>query len=301
MTTGDLSDGPIVVGTDGSANAADAVAWAATLAARRNRALRIVHAFTTIPGLRADAPPIADVNDAVTEEAGRVVAAAGDVAKAAAPDVRIETGVLNGDTAPALVAESRSASMVVLGATGRGGFTGMLTGSTAVAVTGHAECPVAVVRRRDDGTLAADDGPVLVGVDGSPLSECAIAVAFREASLRGVALVAVYAWRDVEYDGAYTRAPVQFAGGPHEQEQRELLAERLAGYRETYPDVEVERVVVLDRPRRQLLERSRTASLVVVGSRGRGGFRGLLLGSTSQALIQHAGCPVLVARNPRGR
>jgi len=75
-----------------------------------------------------------------------------------------------------------------------------------------------------------------------------------------------------------------------------LLAERLAGWSEKYPDVEVRRRVVRDRPAAELVDLSRTARLVVVGSRGRGGVRGLLLGSVGHALIHHAHCPVLVAR-----
>ncbi|PXY36499.1 universal stress protein [Prauserella flavalba] len=296
MTAGDISDGPIVVGTDGSEASMDAIRWAAALAARRNRTLRIVHAYTVMQGYGTDLPPSPEVYEIFEAEAKRLLSAAEHEAKLAESAVRVETAMPNNDSVPALVAESRSAAMIVLGATGGGGFTGMLLGSTAVAVTSHAECPVTVVRRRENGG-AAVDGPVIVGIDGSPVSEEAVAVAFREASLRGVPLVAVNAWLDLEYDTGRG----YFETGRHEEDQRRLLAERLAGWQERYPDVTVERVVVLDRPRRQLLERSRTASLVVVGSRGRGGFRGMLLGSTSQALIHHAQCPVLVVRHQRGR
>ncbi|WP_199433761.1 universal stress protein [Qaidamihabitans albus] len=299
MSTGDFSGGPIVVGTDGSESATDAVLWAAEVAARRHRPLRIVHAFTAFQAFYGGAlPPSAEVYDTLEAEGKSILAAAQHAAKDEGAGA-VETALLNSDAVPALVGESRSAGMVVLGASGRGGFADMLAGSTAVGVTSHAECPVVVIRRREDGTPVRADGPVVVGVDGSPVSEEAIAVAFQEASLRNAPLVAVNAWLDVEYYSAFNEARVYFEGGPHEQDQERILAERLAGWQQTYPDVAVERVVVLDRPRHQLLERSRSASLLVVGSRGRGGFRGLLLGSTSQALIQHAQCPVIVVRHQK--
>ena len=133
--------------------------------------------------------------------------------------------------------------------------------------------------------------PVVVGIDGSPASESATAIAFEEASRRGVELVAVHAWSDfavaelpgVEWSDVQTQA-------------EEALAERLAGWQERYPDVRVRRVVVLDRPARQLLERSESAQLTVVGSHGRGGFAGMLLGSVSAAVAESARMPVIVAR-----
>jgi nucleotide-binding universal stress UspA family protein len=167
----------------------------------------------------------------------------------------------------------------------------MLVGSPAVSVAAHGECPVVVVRAGDDGVIRTE-GPVVAGVDGSPTSIRALGAAFDEASWRGARLVAVHSWQDSDYVPEY----VALGAEPAEEERARVLAESLAGWQEKYPDVEVERVVVKDRPRHQLLERSATAQLVVVGSRGRGGFKGLLLGSTSQALVYHAGCPVLVVR-----
>jgi nucleotide-binding universal stress UspA family protein len=189
--------------------------------------------------------------------------------------------------------------MLVVGRTGAGGFTGMLVGGTAATVASHAHSPVAIIRGRQDTTMIPDSGPVVVGIDGSPNSEPAIAVAFEEASLRGVPLVAVHAWNDVTYED--TRGTVRVLTQPDALEggEERLLTERLAGWPEKYPDVEIRRLLVRDRPRHALLEASETAQLVVVGSHGRGGFTGMLLGSTSQALVQHAPCPVLVVRPER--
>ena len=132
---------------------------------------------------------------------------------------------------------------------------------------------------------------IVVGVDGSPASELAIAIAFDEASWRGVELVAVHAWSDTSMfefrvpDWSRVRS-----------EAEELLAERLAGWQERYPDVDVVRVVECDQPARQLLEQSKSAQLLVVGSHGRGGFTGMLLGSVSTAVVHTARTPVIVAR-----
>jgi nucleotide-binding universal stress UspA family protein len=185
--------------------------------------------------------------------------------------------------------------MVVLGSRGLGGFTGMLIGSTAVGVTAHGHCPVVVARGSEGRT-----GPVVVGVDGSPTSELALAMAFEEASLRRAELIAVHAWSDVPTQ-SYAAANRTLEQWDAEQvKAEELLAERVAGYREKYPDVVVTRSVTKDQPVANLLAHAAVAQLVVVGSRGRGTFSGLLLGSTSQAMIYHAPCPVLVAREQTG-
>ena len=133
--------------------------------------------------------------------------------------------------------------------------------------------------------------PVVVGIDGSPASESATALAFDEASRRGVELVAVHAWSDF----AVSELP-GIEWSDVQKQAEETLAERLAGYQERYPDVTVRRVVVLDRPARQLLEQSEAAQLTVVGSHGRGGFAGMLLGSVSSAVAESARMPVIVAR-----
>ena len=291
----------IVVGVDGSAGAKEAVRWAAEMAAQRKLDLLVVHGLRVAElyyggGLAGTASMI----DLVRETAVQILDEAKAIAHAVDGDLTIETAMPTESPAPLLIDLSRSARMVVVGQTGHEGFAGMLLGSVATAVAGHAHCPVAVVRTGSDKLPPPKEGPVVLGVDGGTVGEQAIEVAFEEASLRGVPLIAVHAWNDVTYDdtrGA-TRLPVNRES--IEQEERRVLAERLAGWQEKYPDVRVERELVLDTPRHVLLERSSKAQLVVVGSRGLGGFRGMLLGSTSQALVQHANCPVLVVRPQPG-
>ena len=132
---------------------------------------------------------------------------------------------------------------------------------------------------------------MLVGVDGSPASELATEIAFDEASRRRVELIALHAWDDAGLFG--------FPGVDWpllETSEEEMLAERLARWQERYPDVTVRRQIARGRPARHLVEGSDTAQLVVVGSHGRGGFAGMLLGSTSQALVYNAPCPLAIVR-----
>lgn len=173
----------------------------------------------------------------------------------------------------------------------------MLAGAAVAAVVSNAGCPVVVVRGRGGDGPVPLDGPVAVGVDTSPNSEAAIAAAFEEASFRQVPLVAVHAWADVVCDAIErTARPVPERETQRQPVEERLLAQRLDGWQEKYPDVEVRRKLVRDRPRQVLLDESERAQLMVVGTRGRGGFAGMLLGSTSQALIHHSACPVLVVR-----
>ena len=288
----------VVAGVDGSECGLQAVRWAAAEALRRQLPVRLVaaHAWPSgglvgDPGLGVDYRAV--LRDVVL---GHLATAAAD-ARQVAPELDIEQVEVTGYPVPVLLGESAHAEIVVLGDRGLGGFTGLLIGSVAVEVTAHASCPVIVVRGSEPDRTGPRPEPVVVGVDGSPTSEAATAFAFEAASLRRVPLVAVHVWRDVLVDA--TMAPL-LDWDVIDSDEREVLAERLAGWTEKYPDVPVRRLVARDRPARALVEESGRAQLVVVGSRGRGGFHGLLLGSVSQALLHNAHCPVAVVRSPRG-
>ncbi|WP_158888104.1 universal stress protein [Amycolatopsis anabasis] len=285
----------IVVGVDGSDRALHAVRWAALSAARHRAPLRLVHA-AAFPDLFVGAavPPPPGVKDLLRARGWKLLREARRLAESVAT-VDLHTEVVPDLPAPYFVEASKSARMLVLGASGRGQFTGLLAGSITVNLAAHAHCPVVAVRG-EGWEEARGDRPVVVGIDGSPASEPAIEYAFAEASARDVGLVAVHAWGDGDFASVFAEAELYFEWEPLGDSERRLLAERLAGWSEKYPDVPVERVVVRDRPRHELLTRSKSAQLVVVGSRGRGGFGGLLLGSTSQALLHRADCPVMIAR-----
>lgn len=281
----------IVVGVDGSESALNAARWAAAEAKRRGLGLRVVHVWGVTDGYYGGGLPLpASAFDVLEQEAERVLNQAVEAARQTEPELPVTGEMPCLAPIPHLVELSRTARMIVLGSTGRGGFSGMLVGSTTVAVSTHAHCPVAVIRGQEH------TGPVVVGIDGSEAGVPAIEVAFDEAAQREVPLVALHVWSDLDYDSAFGSTRYLAGGEGLGEEEQRVLAEALAGWQEKYPDVVVQRVVLNDRPRHQLLEWSKRAALVVVGCRGRGGFRGLLLGSTSQALIHHAECPVLITR-----
>ncbi|OXM49407.1 universal stress protein [Amycolatopsis thailandensis] len=287
----------IVVGVDGAEPGRAAARWAATRAAERGLGLLIVHALHVEQrayggGLAGPAPWF----DLLAADGRRILDEAVEETGTAAPGVRVDTLMPTGSPVAVLADVSKSAAMVVIGGTGKGFFGEMTIGSTASAIIAHAYCPVVVLRARKGTANYPEAGPMVVGVDGSPLSEQALEAAFEEASRRNASLVAVHAWSDVTYDDVYGMARLVTQWESIEDDERRLLAQRLAGWQEKYPDVAVERSLVRDRPRQVLLEWSAKAQLVVVGSRGRGGFTGLLLGSTSQALAHHAECPVMVVR-----
>ncbi|QRP42822.1 universal stress protein [Amycolatopsis sp. FDAARGOS 1241] len=285
----------MVVGTDGSPGAEEAVRWAARMASQRNLDLVIAHGLeVTVLFYGAGVAGMGEVFDLAQRAAESIVADARRAALAVDSSLTITTETVSETAAAVLVHLSSKARMVVLGRSGIGAVGGMLIGSAVATVVSQAQCPVAVVRDRD-GTVPTV-GTVVVGVDGSPNSEQAVGVAFEEASLRGVPLTAVHAWSDLTYEGIYGTARLMPPWDAIEPDAMRLLAQRLAGRQEQHPDVEVRRRLVRNNPRKALLEESKHAQLVVVGSRGRGGFKGLLLGSTSQALVRRAQCPVLVVR-----
>jgi nucleotide-binding universal stress UspA family protein len=287
----------IVVGADGSDGSGDAIRWAAAAAAWHNVELRIVHALQLAElyyggGMAGTG----DLFNVVRQDAVRIVRNAVETAHSVRENLTISTDCPVESPGSLLIDLSRDARMVVVGHTGRGGFVGMLVGATASVVAAHTHCPAGVIRGRQGTGVIPDVGPVVVGIDGSPASEQAIATAFEEASLRSVPLIAVHAWSDVTYDETHGTARLVREWKSLEEGEQRLLAERLAGWQEKYPAVLVRRELERDRPRHALLDWSATAQLIVVGSRGRGGIRGMLLGSTSQSLVQHAQCPVLVVR-----
>ena len=285
--------GPVVVGVDGSESGVDAVRWAAREAARRRVGLRLVSALVIPEPNHIGNPGLGtSYKRTMTEAAETVLEEAVALAGATEPGLDLESDLRTGFPVPVLLDESTRAGLVVVGSRGLGGFTGLLVGSVAVALAARGTCPVVVVRGTPEED-ATDIRPIVVGVDGSPVSEEALACAFEEAALRGAPLLALHTWQDDVID--LSIAPV-IEWNAVEAEEHVLLAQRLAGWAEKYPDVEVRRQVERDLPAAGLVELSCTARLVVVGSRGRGGLRGLLLGSVGHALIHHAHCPVLIAR-----
>ena len=290
----------LVVGVDGSEGSRAALIWSAQEAHRRQLPLRIVAAA----GLDAVMPATASelwghlwahqeswANDVVNEAA--------DLARQTAP-VEPQTAVYLKESAViALQGEAESAGLLVVGSRGRGAAIASRLGSTAIALTQQASCPVVVV---PGGPFDVETGgDVVVGVDGSQTSQRAVEFAFAEAALRKTGLTAVHAWTlpwlrstlSIRHEVVNVTRPAM------QQEAAAVLSESLAEIRQKHPAVPVVEQAVEERPAVALVEASHDAPLLVVGSRGRGGISGLLLGSVSHAVLHQAPCPVAVIRRPQ--
>jgi nucleotide-binding universal stress UspA family protein len=284
----------IVVGIDDSPAARLAVQWAARNAELRKVPLTLVHAISPEVSTMLRTPLPAGLMRWQQDHGRRLVDEALKVVEEASQrggPAGVHSEIFSSAAVPTLVDLSKDAELVVTGAQGSGRWPGRLIGSVSSGLLRHAHCPVAIIHDQDPAIPYPSQAPVLVGIDGSPASELATAIAFDEASRRHVGVIALHAWSDLdvsEWPGIDWPATQSMA--------EEVLAERLAGWQEQYPDVQVSRTVMQAQPARQLVERSDEAQLVVVGSRGRGGFAGMLVGSVGETVAQMARVPVIVAR-----
>jgi nucleotide-binding universal stress UspA family protein len=297
---GAMASKPIVVGCDGSDGSELALGWALQAARGRRAPVRIVNAVVPPVNPLPTHISYTPADPAVLMEAAeQTLGAALATARRTAPAVEVDTHMAYGEVAATLIEESIDAEMIVVGSRGLRGFSGLLVGSTGIALAAHAHCPVVVIRPERDGVEPGPEaGRVVVGVDGSALSTEAVGFAVEEASLRGRGLTAIHVWQSPYVDSPDKGAPIpgsimatEFGG----QEMR-ALTDALAVWGQKCPAVEIREVVVHANPAAALVAASAGAELVVVGSRGRGGFRSLLLGSVSHALLHHAHCPVAVVR-----
>lgn len=267
----------VAVGVDGSDHGRRAVEWAAREAALRHAPLHVIHAFVW-PLLRI--PPVfADIGPAggLRAHADDLVSEAANAARSVAPRIKVHTTVRTAFPADALAAESRRSSYVVVGSRGLGAFGRMLAGSVTADLVVRTRCPVAVI-----GHPAAEPNtyaPVVVGVDGSPHSEAALETAIDLAAHWHARLLAVHV------------APTLWSG------QRAAVEAVVEPWLEKHPDLDAGVAIVEGHAGGALVELSRTARALVVGSRGAGGFAGMLIGSVSQATLHHAHCPVVVVPN----
>lgn len=314
----------VLVGVDGSPPSLAALDWAAAYAKVHAKSLHLVCAYS-VPSFTAAALDggYAALDDTAIAEGARAVLDEA-LARVSPLGLTASSAVATGDAAAVLVELSRDADLVVVGTRGRGGFAERLLGTVSSALPAHAHCPTVVVPyRRHDRTGPGSRGMpaevpgvvpaeppaepgadavrptlpvhrIVVGVDGSEAAEVALARAVRETEAWGAELTAVtavpigtstsfLAWLPSAIDH---EAVLHDVGAGLDVVVDRALAE--------HPDVQVRRHVLDGTAAQLLTEFSEAVDLVVVGSRGRGGFAGLLLGSTSQAVLHHASCPVMV-------
>ena len=282
----------ILVAVDGSPESDAAVRWASAEAAMRHAPVTLMHVIAPVVATWPVRNLQASYDRWQEDNAEHVIELAQKIVQDASggSGLTVQTEVRHGGVATELVDASSSATMTVMGSRGLGAIGGSILGSVSRALLHYGHGPVAVIR--PDGAHVDRSSPVLLGIDGSPASDAATQLAFDEASRRGVGLVALHAWSDV---GVFPALGEDWR--EYEQEGHAVLAERLAGWQEQYPDVAVTRRIVCDRPARWLLDEAAKAQMVVLGSRGRGGFSRMLLGSVSTAVAERSTTPVVVVRS----
>jgi len=287
----------IIVGVDGSPASDSAASWAAHDAAMRGVSLTLVHVENPAAPTWAQAPILEQLKGWQQAEGHSILANAFKIAQDTVgekADIHINGELLFSATVPTLIELSRDAELIVVGTDGRGALARGLLGSVCSGLVRHAHCPVSVIHEEHPPRSRPAHAHVLVGIDGSPNSEVATKIAFHEASRRHVGLVALHAWSDREL--------IELPGIDWSQikaEEERLLAEALAGCQERYPDVNVTKLLVCNPPARALVDASRSAQLVVVGSHGRNLPTRMVLGSVSNAVVQSVRTPVIVARFSR--
>ncbi|HEX4821402.1 MAG TPA: universal stress protein [Acidimicrobiales bacterium] len=291
----------VVVGTDGSEHARHALRWAAKEAELRLARLSVVLVWTP-PGAMSSLGPITAPIDLSEWEQAAKEALEADLADAVATtgiaDPDLETEVVRGQPAAVLLDRAAGADLLVVGSRGWGGFKGLLLGSVSQQCATHSDVPVAVVRFQ---SALPDTRNVVVGVDGSEGSAAALRFAILEAARRSAHLVVANGWWVDSPRSAKDALPFVTIDR-HEFRARsvELMehmvddASRALGRQV----VDVEFAALEESPAHALVRLTDNAGLLVVGSRGRGGLAGLLLGSVSLRCLQQAYCAVVVVPPP---
>ena len=301
----------VVVGVDGSDHGRCALIWAAREAQRRRSPLHVVTAYS-VPIFAASGLDggYSTIDDTVIQDGAKAVLREALDSIEGFDDLDITSSVESGDAAGVLLQFSETAELLVFGTRGRGGFVGRLLGSVSSALPAHARCATVTVPLRfaerlgeqvEDKHVRAEEGRearkeveriVAVGVDGSEQARVAVLVAAEEAMLLGVPLRVICAVPQFSGSLAWVPAPVD-----REQLFRDIQTQLKAGtawLQSHFPDLEVQTSLVDGAPVDVLVDVSRAVELLVVGTRGHGGFAGMLLGSTTDGVLHHAKGPIMV-------
>ncbi|WP_406253749.1 universal stress protein [Streptomyces chartreusis] len=293
---------PVIAGIDGSAESLAAAEWAAHEAVRRDRPLRLVHAWNWHPRQGAGEPATA----AQRYLARRALRQAEDRIRRTCPGVKLDDEQIEGPATAALLQAADGADLLVLGSRGLSGFTGFLVGSVSSGVVARATAPVVLVRAGEEASdehLSADDGSssthsgyrdVVLGIDlGDPCDEV-IEFAFEAARVRGARLHVVHAWQKA-FPAGLGPGDIGLVNGPEQADEwLGFLTAVLKGWRDKYPEVEVAETVTEGRAQSVLVRAATGASLLVVGRRMTERPTGPRTGPVTHAAIHHVGCPVAV-------
>ncbi|QSR30730.1 UspA domain-containing protein [Nocardioides sp. S5] len=279
---------PLVVAYDGSHDAKLALRWVAEESLRTGAPVRVLAVNELLAPTWGGVGGTIVVTETYVRDCSELLGEAEkELADLGVTDVT--TQARSGNVVDEMLHAADHASVLVVGSRGHSAAGEALMGSVSQHLARHANCPVVVVREPRDATSRR----IVVGIDGSVTSMAALDFAVRRAEETGETVVAIHGWRDhVASADVYSSEPRMIELQQHEL----LLAESLAGMRTEHPDVRIEHEAISVPPEKCLVDASAHASLVVVGSRGQGYFRGLLLGSVSQAVLHRAQCPVAVVR-----
>lgn len=284
-----------VVGWDSSPAASAALNWALDRAKEIDASVHLVHAVLAVPPVPyGDMPLDQGIYDDI---ANAILALGSQHAHEHAPDVPLTTDRMYRGVAGALLESVSPGDVIVIGSRSHGGFAGLLVGSTAVQVTTHSPVPVVVLHAPGSRSGAWDArGPIIVGLDGTEVSRDALEFALTLADQTGAVVEAVHAWTlppvELVPPNLLTSEQQEAISVEHER----VAVEAVAGVRAEFPDVQLAVRAVQGVPHEVLLKLAERARLVVLGTRGRGEFRGTILGSTSNTVIHRAACPVAVVR-----
>jgi nucleotide-binding universal stress UspA family protein len=291
-----LTPGAVVVGLDRSDHNRFAVEYAAQLAAGWHLPLRLVHALESAQfGPRPRVGWDSHIEGIARRSAQHLVDDAVEVLGARYPDLDVSAELKVGNSAKVLIEQSHAAHTIVVGSRGTGGFKDLVVGSTTLHVAAHAACPVIAVPSPPDRD--APRSGIVVGTDGSELSEAAVGYAFDLASSTGERLTAILAWNDPTQNGVGRLIPGTFDATEVVSGERAALSESVSGWQHKFPGVEVEQKVVIGHHVAALVAGAAQARILVVGCRGRGSLRSLVLGSTSHGVLHHATGPVAIVHN----
>lgn len=311
--------GAIVVGTDGSAGAREALDFAIAEARLRKAPLRIVHAWNygyniNGPGAYMGEAPLTGMAAGYMGSVGfddrelrrsteiELKNALGKVA-ADATDLKIERKVVEGGPAEVLIGAVAKDDLLVVGSRGRGGFAGLLLGSVSQQCVQHAGCPVVIVHPPKANKRRKPVGAVTVGVDGSSGSVAALRWALGEARLRKASLriIHVYAYGYIGGANRYNMGSMSVDVGDLHRAAEELLESTTHELIASATDLNISCEVIEGSAATVLVDAVTADDLLIVGSRGHGGFSGLLLGSVSQQCVHHSPCPVVIVHAPRAK